>query len=156
MKVWQPYLEEPKIQTKQFGNFKVTCFDVPHDGVKNRGFLIECDGEKLLYATDFEYIPYNFKKQRIDHLLIECNYIAEFVETDAVNKDHVFRGHAELQTTLGVIEANKTDNLKNVILAHLSTQNCDGNKIIEEAKKVCSCPIEIAQKGIEIELSLPF
>ena len=156
IKVWKPYLEEKKIQTKQFGNFKVSCFDVPHDEVENRGFLIECDGEKLLYATDFEYIPYNFRKQEVDHLLIECNYIDEYVNLDAHNKGHVFKGHAELKTSLKVVEANKTNKLKNVVFCHLSKENSDSNKIIEEAKKVSSCPIEIAQKGIEVQLSLPF
>lgn len=68
--------------------------------------------------------------------MIECNYIADFVEDDAVNKCHIFRGHAELKTSLGVIEANKTDNLKNVIFCHLSKVNCDeGYQVIEEAKK---------------------
>ena len=156
--VWKPYLEtEKKIQKKVFGEFTVTCFDVPHDGVENRGFLIQVGEEKLLYVTDFEYIPYNFKKQKINYMLIECNYIKELVDVDAENFNHVFRGHAELQTTIDAIKANYTNELCNVIICHISSQNMDKDKLLNEVKKVSNFDVKIAHKGMEEELSLvPF
>lgn len=153
IKVWKPYLDiENKIQTKRFGNFKVTCMPVPHDDTECRAFLIECDGEKLLYATDLEYLPYNLQAQKINHLLIECNYIPEMVEDAADNRSHVIKGHCSLDTSIGIINANKTDSLKNVIFCHLSDKNCDADKVIEKAKESFKKSIWIARKGVQIEL----
>ena len=69
--VWQPYLDEKTYQKKQFGKFNVQCFDLPHNGTPNRGFLIKVDGQKILYMTDFEYCPFRFNAQKINHILIE-------------------------------------------------------------------------------------
>lgn len=154
IKVWKPYLDtENKIQSKMFGNFKVTCIPVSHDDTECRAFLIECDGEKLLYATDLEYLPYSFKNQKLNHMLIECNYIPEMVEDEADNRNHVYKGHCSLDTTIGIIKANKTDSLRNVILCHLSEKNCDSDKIINEVRKVYQNDLYVAKKGIEIDLN---
>lgn len=153
IKVWKPYLDtEHEIKTKRFGDFKVSSFPVPHDNVECRGFLVECDGEKLLYATDFEYIVFSFRNQRINHLLIECNYIDELLQKDAANRDHVLRGHASVEVTKNIIEDIKTDVLKNVILCHLSNRNADKYKIITEIKKIHSRGLWIAEKGLIVDL----
>ena len=153
--VWQPYLEEEKVQRRYFGGFMVRCFDVPHDGVPCRGFLIDCpNGQKVLYATDFEYIGYSFKKWKIHHLLVECNYQKKYVEQSAQNRSHVLRGHAELDTTIGIIKANTTDSLETVILCHLSKGNSNPSECIAEAQKVANSGVfvDYARKGFEVEL----
>ena len=146
--VFEPYLDCEKIQRRYFGGFTVRSFDVPHDEVDCCGFLIECpNGEKLLYATDFEYIKYSFKKQKIAHLLIECNYQNKYVDNSASNREHVLRGHAELSTTLGVIEDN-ADSLKNVILCHISNGNGNPYEMVDEVKKVVkNANVNFAEKG---------
>ena len=154
IKVWQPYLDENKLQKKKFGGFTVRSFDVPHDDTECCGFLIECpNGEKLLYATDFEYIKYSFKKMGIQHLLIECNYQNEYVDKSAENKNHVLRGHAELQTTIGIIKDN-TDSLKTVILCHLSRENANTTEMIAEVKKVVKSDVYVdyARKGVDVNM----
>ena len=154
IKVWQPYLDENKLQKKKFGGFTVRSFDVPHDDTECCGFLIECpNGEKLLYATDFEYIKYSFKKMRIQHLLIECNYQNEYVDKSAENKNHVLKGHAELQTTIGIIKDN-ADSLKTVILCHLSRENANPIEMIEEVKKVVKSDVYVdyARKGFDVDM----
>lgn len=153
--VWQPYLQEEKVQRRYFGGFAVRCFDVPHDGVSCRGFLIEFpSGQKLLYATDFEYIGYNFKKWKINHLLIECNYQKKYVEQAAHNRSHVLRGHAELETTIGIIKANATDRIETVILCHLSKGNSNPSECIAEVKKFVNewVFVDYARKGFEVDL----
>lgn len=150
--VWRPYLEEKKILKHGFGNFTVQSFDVPHDGTPCVGYLIECpNGEKMLYASDFEYIPYSFKKMQIDYALIEANYQKEYVSREEVKTNHVYRGHSELRTTIGVIEDN-VDSLKTVILCHLSSQNANGEEMVKEVQKVAKCPVYVAEKGLEVEL----
>lgn len=154
IKVWQPYLYENKKQCNCFDGFMGRCFEVPHDDESCCGFLIECpNGEKLLYATDFEYIRYSFKKMRIQHLLIECNYQNEIANRSAENRNHVLRGHAELQTTIGIIKDN-ADSLKTVILCHLSRENSNPEECVTEVRKVVnsSVYVDYARKGFEIEL----
>lgn len=155
IRVWQPYLDENKVQRRYFGGFMVRGFDVPHDNEPCCGFLIGCsNGENFLYATDFEYIKYSFKKFRINHLLIEANYQKEYVQHSAENRSHVFRGHAELQTTLGIIKDNLSDSLRTIILCHLSHQNANAEEMVAEVKKVAKSGtyIDYARKGLEVEL----
>lgn len=158
LKVWQPYIDtENKIQTKTFGCFKVTCFPVPHDNVECRGFIIEIDGEKLLYATDFEYIPFNFKSQNINHMLVECNYVQEIVNSKAENYSHILRGHCNLDTTKEIIRANKTDSLRTVILCHLSSNNSDEKTILDGISNIFNGNTFIAKKGLTVNLDkVPF
>lgn len=152
--VWQPYLSEEKIQRRYFGGFMVRSFDVPHDGVDCCGYLITCpNGERFLYATDFEYIKYSFKKLSIQHLLIECNYQNKYVEKVASNREHVLRGHAELETTIGVVKDN-TDSLKNVVLCHISNGNGNPYEMVEEVKKCLkNANVDFAEKGKEFSLT---
>lgn len=154
IKVWQPYLYENKKQCNCFDGFMVRCFEVPHDDEPCCGFLVGCpNGEKLLYATDFEYIKYSFKKIGVPHLLIECNYQNEYVDNSAENKNHVLRGHAELQTTIGIIKDN-IDSLKTVILCHLSQENSNPEECIAKVREVVNpgVYVDYARKGFEIEL----
>ena len=131
----------------------VRSFDVPHDDVTCVGYLIECpNGERLLYATDFQYIKYSFQKMRIHHALIESNYCKELVDTEAENRTHVLRGHAEMRTTLSIIEDNK-DSLQNVILCHLSAENADADKMVAEVQKIVpSANVDVARAGLVVSL----
>lgn len=150
--VWQPYLDENKVQRRYFGGFMVRSFDVPHDNEPCVGYLIECPNyDRLLYATDFEYIPYSFKKMRIDYALIEANYQKEYVDKEEAKTSHVYRGHSELQTTIGIIKDN-ADSLKTVILCHLSRGNANAEEMVSEVQKVAKCPVYVAEKGLEVEL----
>ena len=154
IEVWRPYLDENKMQRRYFGGFMIRSFDVPHDNEPCFGFLIECpNGERLLYATDFEYIKYSFKKMKIHHLLIESNYQNKYVDKSADNRNHVLRGHSELGTTLGIIEDNR-DSLKTVILCHLSQSNAEPTECVAEVQKVVksSAYVDYARKGLEVEL----
>lgn len=151
--VWQPYLDEKKIQKKQFGGFKIQCFDLPHNGTENRGFLIEADGQKILYMTDFEYCPYRFTGQKVSHILVECNYQSEYVEKDLPNYKHKIRGHASLKTCKEFIEENATDSLETVILLHMGQETCNHIECVEEVKKVVNkAYVDYARKGFEVEL----
>ena len=138
---------------RQFGAFDITSFDLPHNGVYNSGFLIKVEGQTILYMTDFEYCPYTFKKQNINHMLIECNYQNEYVDNSAENKNHVLRGHAELQTTIGIIKDN-IDSLKTVILCHLSRENANPIEMIEEVKKVVKSDVYVdyARRGFDVDM----
>lgn len=144
----------------QCGEFKIMGFYVPHDNTPNFGFLIEHEEMgRLLYMTDLEYCPYSFKNLHVQHLLIEANYIEDLVSREAENYAHQIRGHCSLNTCKGIVEANKTPDLRTVTLIHLSDKVCDPNKVLEEIKEVAGSRVEVnvATPGLEIELKkLPF
>lgn len=151
--VWKPYETLAENKLRKFGNFSVQAFLIPHDDVPCYGFYIKVDGQKLLYATDFEYIPFSFAKLGINHMLLECNYQTEHINRISENYDHVLRGHAELQTTIDIVKDNASDSLKNVILCHLSDKNAVVDECVSAVKKVANgANVDYARKGLEVKL----
>lgn len=143
---------EPFVFRKWFGGFKVQSFEVPHDNEPCVGYLITCpDGQKVLYATDFEYIKYNFQKIGIDHIIIECNYQQEYVNRDLPNFEHKIKGHCSLDTCKKFIEVNATDRLKTVLLVHMGVETCNAEECVSEIKKVVKSGVfvDYARKGLE-------
>lgn len=136
----------------KMGSFDITSFDLPHNGVWNSGFLIKVDGQKLLYMTDFEYCQYVFKKQKVNYILIECNYQQNLIERDLPNYEHKIRGHCSLSTCKKFIEVNRTTELMTVILCHLGKETCSAAECREEVEKVAKCPVYVAHRGLEVEL----
>lgn len=160
IRVWAPYEEMDSIEADgkvmlkdNLGCFKVTAFQVPHNGTRNCGFLISVEGQRFLYMTDLEYCPYSFKKQHINHMLIECNYIKDMVDTDLPNFAHKIKGHSELQTTKGIVKTNRSDDLANVILCHMGAGTCNKERIISEIQKIVpKANVDVAEVGKEFIL----
>lgn len=145
----------PEKKWFQCGEFKVMGFYVPHDGCPNFGYLVQHEEmERLLYLTDMEYCPYSFKNLRVQHLLIESNYIEDLVNREAENYAHQIRGHCSLNTCKGIVEVNKTPDLRTVTLIHLSNKACDPNRVLKEIKEVVGNRVEVnvAVPGLEVEL----
>ena len=159
LNVWLPYnYAVEKFLMKPFSDFDVYCFDLPHNGVPNKGFLIGCDDQWLLYMTDMEYCPYSFRNYKVNHMLIECNYRKDFISADLPNYEHKVRGHCELNTTLGIVKANATYALQTVILCHMGQGIGDIDKTLDEVRKVAkNAKIDYAAPGKEWELNeVPF
>lgn len=148
--------------TVKIGSFSITPFYVPHTTRdKETGALIPCpnygyliqhdDMGKLLYLTDLEYCPYSFKSQRVEHFLIECNYIEDMVDHEQENYRHRLQGHASLDTCKGIITANKTTASRTITLCHLSDTASDRERILSEVKDVAEkrVKVQIASAGME-------
>lgn len=153
----------------RYGNFDINAFALTdkngkfmhtnNDGSECPcyGFLIEHeDMGKLLYITDTELVKWRFIG--INHILISCNYQKKYI-SDGAKRNHVLRGHMELETVKDFIKANKSNALRTVILCHLSGDSCNAEECLEEVQKVvgegvkCVC----AAAGETVELSLyPF
>lgn len=151
--VWQPYLSN-KRQMEKFGSFTVQAFKVPHDDTECYGFYIKVGGHKIVYATDYEYIPVSFKKLGINHLIIECNYQKELVNAEAENRNHVLKGHAELQTVLDIVNDNNSNDLRTVLICHLSNENSQPEEMVEAIKEIVPIDVTVdyARKGLVTEL----
>ena len=155
IQVFRPYDEQIacSLATK-CRPFMVQAFKLPHNGIPNYGFLITVDGQKILYMTDFEYCQYTFKNQKINHILIECNYQNKYVNRDLPNYEHKIRGHCELETCKGFIETNKSEELKTVLLLHMGGGTCDPTECVEEIRKITDANVRVdyARKGLGLEL----
>lgn len=145
-----PHLEERNVL--RGSNFAVRKFPLVHD-VPCFGFYITNRHlGKILYITDTEYVRLNFKHLAVDYIIVECDYQADLVDLENPKTRRAFQTHMELQTCLELIKANQTDNLKAVILVHMSQDGLDKefakNLIVTEV----NVPVYLAEKGKEIEL----
>lgn len=117
------------------------------------GFLITHPNMgRLLYITDTELVKWRFKG--INHILISCNYIKDNLDDENLAKrNHVLRGHMELETVKEFVRANATDSLQNVILCHLSADNSDADRMVSEIQKIVPrANVCVAERGLEVEL----
>ena len=148
--VYKPYETGESIQ--HFDKFIIKPFALEHD-VPCFGFYIRHpEMGSLIYATDPEFVKYKFPN--INHVLVEANYFADDMSLDAENKEHVITGHMEINTALDFVKKNDNDDLREVMLMHLSQENADREKFLNMAKQVTNKPVYIAQKGTEIDISL--
>ena len=117
------------------------------------GFLItHPDMGRLLYITDTELVKWRFKD--INHILISCNYIKDNLDDEnPAKRNHVLRGHMEIETVKEFIKTNATDSLQNVILCHLSRDNADADEMVAEVQKIVpQANVCVAERGLEILL----
>lgn len=148
----------------KYGNFDINAFALTdkngkfmhtnNDGSECPcyGFLIEHENMgKLLYITDTEFVKWRFSG--INHILISCNYQKKYI-SDSAKRNHVLRGHMELETAKDFIKANKSNDLRTVILCHMSGDSCNATECLSEVQKVVGEGVNVfvAHKGLEVEL----
>lgn len=146
------------------GSFEFVGFQVPHTSIDkennctipcmNFGFLITNNSiGKLLYVTDFEYIKYSFVLHKLDHILIECNH-DDINVASGYNRKHVMEGHSALNTVQKFLEHNKTSNLKNVILCHISRDNATPSVMYDVISRSMGkdVSVNLAQPGLVVNL----
>lgn len=155
--VFKPYDETKACPLKiRYGSFTIQAFKVPHDGVPCYGFYITVAGHRILYATDFEYLPCSFQNVRLTDMLVECNHNRGLTNRNEVKFQHQIRGHCSCETLIEkVIKENMTSDLRTVILCHLSQENADPDKMLAEAQSVCGESVKCvcAAAGETVELS---
>lgn len=137
--------------TDQDGHFKHTNADGSE--CPCYGFLItHPDMGRLLYITDTELVKWRFKD--INHILISCNYQSKYITDDDAKRNHVLRGHMELETVKEFVKANKSNAFRNVILCHLSQENANAEEMVAEVQKVAGMGVNVdyAEKGKKWEL----
>lgn len=168
--VFKPYVGMKDMDLKSGAGFKIRAF---HNKDKDGKWLhgnsdgTECpcygfyiqhpDMGSLVYVTDTEYVRWRFKN--VNHILVEANYSSTFLcdgDSESVKRNHVLTGHMEIDTTCKFLEVNKSAALRNVVLLHLSSNNADSDDFKSRAQTVVDCSVYIADKGLELELGLPF
>lgn len=137
------------------GRMQIMPFDVEHDAPEPVGYrVISSDGERLLYVTDTEYVKYRFK--HITHMLVEMNY-DQMITNDNVNNGHlnqslehrIMKTHFEKHNSLEFIKANKSADLKEVWLIHISKDNGDPKQFKFATQELTGVPVYIAAQEIK-------
>lgn len=124
---WKPFI----IKT-----MKITPFKVDHD-VLSFGYIIQDleANESLLFINDTAYVGYNFSQLIFDYIMIECNHIADKIDT----KDSIFRrkisSHMSLKSTILALKSMNLSATKKIYLMHLSDSNSDEGLMIKEVQK---------------------
>lgn len=161
--VFAPYEKfEPHFYTKTHGEFEVK--DFPLTTTDNRWTHTNADGSecpcygflithqemgRMLYITDTELIKWKFKG--INHILLGTNYDKDLVNVDNQSKaNHVFRGHLSIDTACEFVKSNNSNDLQNVIMCHLSSENADKDLFIEKMEKVAkNANVDVAEPNKE-------
>lgn len=153
--VFKPYESEMQRQVRTYGGFVIKSFLLVHDVPCCGFYLFHEDMGTLIYASDTGYIRWRFSK--VNHILVESNYSKNLVSNIPEKRRHVLTGHMEIDTTCEFLKTNNNPGLKNVVLLHLSSESADSEDFRVKAEKVVDCPVYVAQRGLEIPLSLvPF
>ena len=139
------------------GEFTVLPFAIAHDTEEPLGFLISHrDIGKLLFATDTYYIEYKFNG--LKHLLIECNYSRKILQSNMENGSNkmsaqrLLRSHLSLENLKEFLKVTDLEQCEDITLIHLSDSNSNATQFKSEIEKLTGIPVNIADKGLEIEL----
>lgn len=165
--VFAPYISKKPMKIGN-GDFRVQAFDLTtidgswtHTNADGTpcpiyGFLItHKEMGRMLYITDCNLIKWRFKD--INHILLGVNYDKDLIDRDNTGKaNHVFRGHLSIDTACDFVKANYSDNLQNVIMCHLSSENADRDSFIEKMEKVAyGANVDVAERNKEWLLANP-
>ena len=129
-------------------------FEVPHtdnDGItpcQNYAYIIQIDGERFLYMTDWMFCPFILAKFKINHFIIAINY------SDEISERHVLNGHASLNTAVEFLKSSMTESCKSISICHVSERNADESLILDTIKQLAGSKVNvnICHKGEVIEL----
>ncbi len=113
------------------GNFRITAFEVSHDGTDNSGFFIEHGDQRMAIATDLGCVGEraDHYMMQANHLVIEANYdyrmlleghYPEYLKARIMADS----GHLDnIDTARQVSKIAQAGELRNVWLCHLSRDN---------------------------------
>lgn len=142
-------------------DFAILPFNSEHDAAEPLGFLIQYrpTGEKILFLTDSYYSKYRFKG--LNYIMIECNYILDTldwnIEHGYINeamKPRLLQSHFSLEHVKQFLRANNLSQCREIILLHLSENNSDAGRMVQEIRKATGIEPKMAAPGLEVPLEL--
>ena len=77
------------------------------------------------------------------------------MDSSSANYIHAIKGHSSLPVVKSFVEVNKTPDLRNIILCHLSSENADPETMQKEVQSVAGkwVNVAVAHAGDEYVLS---
>lgn len=88
-------------------------------------------------------------------MVLECNHMDNLMDSSSANYIHALKGHSSLSVVKDFVEVNKTPDLRNIILCHLSSENADPETMKKEVQSVAGkwVSVDVAHAGDEYLLS---
>ncbi|EOV2287374.1 MBL fold metallo-hydrolase [Listeria monocytogenes] len=131
---------------QNIGEWIVLPFRTEHDAKEPLGFMIQRKNERLLFITDSYFVRYKFKN--INYLMIECNYSADILEENVINKvihpvqkKRVLQSHFSLENVKDFLKANDLSHLREIHLLHISEKNGDPERFKNEIQAMTGIPV---------------
>lgn len=151
---WHDGVPKPNAKRQYYRDNWFIPFEVPHtdnDGdtpCQNYAYIIQIDGERFLYMTDWMFCPFRLAKFNINHFIIAINY------SDEISERHVLNGHASLNTAVEFLKSSMTESCKSISICHVSDRNADESLILDTIKQLAgnNVNVNICHKGEVIEL----
>ncbi len=144
---------------KKIGSFTVVAMPVWHD-IECYAYLIHhSEMGKLLFATDCHHGLEDYDFDKLNHIMIECNWeenamkkaIAEG-RTKQYVADRSAMTHMRVDDTCEFVGRSEMENVKTVVLLHLSKENGDEKLFLERVSAYTDAKVYIAKCGMEMEL----
>lgn len=117
------------LETFMVGSFKITVIGLSHDAPKTVGYVVETEGEKLVYITDTGYLPNREKPllTNADYYIFESNHdIQKLMQTKRPMfiKQRILSDNGHLNNEDSSVNLSQliNTNTKDIILAHLSQE----------------------------------
>lgn len=137
-------------QQIQIGTMMIVPFNVVHNAAEPLGFLVATqDRDKLFFATDTYYIPYQFRE--VTYFAIECNFDADIlkqnIEQGIVHPDlgkRLWGRHMSLQEVKRFLAAQDLRTVQEIYLLHCSEINSDVTSFQEQIEIMTGKPVYIA------------
>jgi len=137
-------------ETLEIDTWKIRSFEIIHD-VPGLGFyMVNQQGERLLYATDTAYIVPRFAG--LTHIMIECNYSLDILNRNVESgtipvemKKRLLKTHFSLEHVKDFLRANDLSKVQEIRLLHLSDNNSDEERFKREIASITGKPVYIAQ-----------
>ncbi|WP_321437093.1 MBL fold metallo-hydrolase [uncultured Bacteroides sp.] len=119
-----------KEEPMKIDEFKISAFEVPHDGTDNVGYCIEIGDKIFSFLTDLGHITETaaYYICKANYLILEANYDLEMLRMGPYPKYLKERisgpnGHMSNTDTADFLAENISENLKYIWLCHLSKDN---------------------------------
>lgn len=135
----------------RIGDWLIIPFNTIHDypsvpAIEPLGFFIQSpSGERVVFATDTNYIPAVFPK--VNYWLVECNHDTEMVLESSYPKflqKRILKTHMSLETCKAYFEKVDVSHTKQIYLLHLSDKNSDPSRFKQEIEQITGKPVQIA------------
>lgn len=125
------------------GDFQFMPFHTLHDAEDSLGYVVKCDREYLLFATDTAFIRQRFNVA-FDIIAIECSYdraiLQERVDTGTINESlakRLLSSHMEKQETIRYLkEFCDLSKCREIHLLHMSRDNIEAEETRKEIENM--------------------
>lgn len=116
-------------QTFAIGGIQIEVLPLSHDAEHTIGFVLEADGEKLVYITDTGYIRGDVKERIVnaDYYIFESNHDVEMLmqtSRPVYVKQRIINdyGHLNNEDSARILREVIGERTKEIVLAHISQE----------------------------------